>query len=570
MSIADLFRVQQAAMASPNPMDPNIGKSTSLPPQLLDLLKQSAATEQAQMRQQAQAQQGNGMPTVAETVREKAATLNQQAQMQQSQQQELMQQLMQAKQAPQAFQAGGIVALPKRYAEGGFIKYAPYGYGNMQSMSEEDRKSVQERMKAGLEADPGGILAAIQSLMAKGKASLFDDPNLAWNMADKQKREADAETRRETRDTYVNKTDNPIQALKEATDVASGRGAARDGGRSGGEQRFDSTSPAGAKSQGVAALKEAVSDGASQTPQQAPADGQTAYGEYVRRMLEEKGPNRDEEIKRLMALRQQYGPAGAEADFIKQQMARRDAEIAKAEGERPGITQIITAMAQAARANDAQRRKGSGAAALLGAAEFVQGSKKEREAKVKELQAAKDTMLQKLAALEDAKKSGDLQAVVAADGEARQAAQKLQEKQATVAGTMASQELQEKGATGRTNAQIAAQASEGDKNRANQVKTAQIAASARAARGFGGADDDMSRRYDRAVDNAQKEFEAIAKTPKGMMLSPQQQAALQNDLMAKHMKLLGLTMPGSLQSTPAPTTGSGLDLKQWGQPTVVK
>lgn len=543
MSIADLFRVQQAAMASPNPMDPNIGKSTSLPPQLLDLLKQSAATEQAQMRQQAQAQQGNGMPTVAETVREKAATLQQQAQMQQSQQQDLMRQLMQAKQTPQAFQAGGIVALPKRYAAGGDVEVDP----DIARM--RDLQGARERyQRAG--ADTRAIDEALSSLYGK-------------------MREGQTEKFYKGRPSPGKPTAGPvgIDALQAATESAP---APRSAARGSQEQRFDSTSPAGAKSQGVAALKEAVSDGASQTPQQAPADGQTAYGEYVRRMLEEKGPNRDEEIKRLMALRQQYGPAGAEADFIKQQMARRDAEIAKAEGERPGITQIITAMAQAARANDAQRRKGSGAAALLGAAEFVQGSKKEREAKVKELQAAKDTMLQKLAALEDAKKSGDLQAVVAADSEARQAAQKLQEKQATVAGTMASQEVQERGATGRSQAEIAARASEGDKNRANQVKTAQIAASARAAGGFGGADADMSRRYDRAVDNAQKEFEAIAKTPKGMMLSPQQQAALQNDLMAKHMKLLGLTMPGSLQSTPAPTTGSGLDLKQWGQPTVVK
>ena len=555
MSIADLFRVQQAAEQSPNPMDPNIGKSTSLPPQLLELIKQSAATEQAQMRMQAQppAEQ----PTVADTVRQKAATLNQMQAQAQNNQQDVMRQLMQARQGAPAFQAGGIVALPKRYAEGGEVGVDP----DVERM--RDLQGARERyQRAG--ADTRAIDDALSFLYA--------------NM-----RKGQTEKFYRGRPSAGAPTAGPaagVEALSAATNTENTAPAPRAAQRAPQEQRFDSVSPAGAKTQGVSALKEAVSDGASQAAPQTTAaaatSGQPAAGgleALLRAQIEAKDPSlgdRDAEIERQMALYEKFGPKGAQSDFIKAQLAKRDAEIEAEQKKRPGITEIITAMAQAARENDAQRRKGSGAAALLGASTFLQGSKKERESAVRALQAKKDEMLGKIAELDDAKRSGDFNRIAALEKELRDDAAKFKERKAVLLGQAGTQELQGRQAAERSAADSAARATEGAADRASRERIASgsNAATVKAAgmRGAGLGGGDERQQLARLV-ALQKQLQAEAKEPLNAF-DPAKKAEIAAKARAVENAI------ASLAGIELPTTGTapaaGASTSGWGQATVVK
>lgn len=444
--IADLFRVQKAAEMSQNPMAPEIGRSTSLPPQLLDLVKQATMTEQAQMRMQAQTQQTpQQMPTVADTVRQKSAALMQHQQSQQQDQQQMMQKLAQAQQGGQRFAAGGAVV----------------GDGRV----EELLSALERYRRAG--ADTSGIEQALAHARRQAGAGTPDQSGaedarlgrqegLAALAAQLAPDQSEAETARLAR---APRRSSPSKAPAAGAPALA---AVLDRVSQGGQPR---QAPAQAPEQQTPA-QQAAPGGAGGQP--------SPFTALAEKLASEKGEDPDAAIKRMLELRKQFGPQGAEADFIKQQLAQRDEQIAAAGKEKPGITQIITAMARAAR-NDP---KGGWGAGLLGAAEFTQAQKESRKAKVQELQAAKDALLQKMAALQDAKQSGDLQAVVAADADARKAAQDFKAKQLQMVTQFGAQELSGQQAAGRLQTELAAKAQEGKLERDNRVQAARISAGA--------------------------------------------------------------------------------------------
>jgi len=273
-----------------------------------------------------------------------------------------------------------------------------------------------------------------------------------------------------------------------------------------------------------------------------------------------------------MALRERFNLGAQESQFLKDQLARRDAEIAKAGAERPGITQILTAMARAAR-NDP---KGGWGAGLLGAAEYSQAQAEQRKAKVLELQQAKDVLLASLAKLQDAKSSGNFQEYSQAQAAAQKAAQDLQVKKADVAKTMGAQEMQGASADRRQGQDIAARASEGALDRASRerMSAAQNATTLKAAslRQDGGGSPERNRLNELKVlqQNLQAQSDAMNKdrtaslTPEGAARKSELQRMLAtvNNAVAK---LAGVELE-------APATGApgGVDLSQWGKPQEVK
>ena len=547
--ISDLFRVQKASMDAQNPMAPEIGTSTSLPPQLLQLVKESVANQQAEMRMQSQAAQAQQQPTVADTVRQKSASLMQHQQQQAKAQQDVMQQMMQAQKQPIRFAGGGAVY-------GGTTPYAPYGHGNslaLQALSPEERERLKQEYEA-LDGRSGApwVLEQLAAPFKRFYEMLSEGPQ------DPAKGRLDeAELLRESRRGKPNK--QGIQALADAVvpaDTTKTDNESREGAEKTARPKVNPTG-------GITALKRAVAPDATVTNTSAvPQSGAGAWGQAAQGVMAEKALSAAERIKQMMEAREKYGPKGLEEQFLRDQMAKRDAEIDKAGAERPGITQLLTAMARAAR-NDP---KGGWGAGLLGAAEFSQAQAKKRKAKVLELQQAKDVLLQTLAKLQDAKASGVLQDVVVLQKEAAKAAEDLANKKAQMATTMGAQEMQNQGADQRLSKELTSREREGAADRANRLQIAEgnNAATIKSAgmRVAGAANPDKQQLAE--LKALQTQLQAQVKDPMNFPQRAQLQSQLNmvNNAIAR---MAGVELAG-----PATGAPGGLDLSQWGKPQVVK
>jgi hypothetical protein len=103
--------------------------------------------------------------------------------------------------------------------------------------------------------------------------------------------------------------------------------------------------------------------------------------------------------------------------------------------------------------------------------------------------------------------------------------------------------------------EAAFKAREGALNREATVRAASIRADS-------GGKTDLQKKYDMAVDNAQKRMDLLLKTPSGVMMEPAQLEATRRKYLAEEMANLGLQMPSGAAGAASSSSG-------WGTATVV-
>jgi hypothetical protein len=590
MSIADLFRTQQAQSQAPNPQDPRIGASTNLPPQLRQLMAMKTMADQAQMRQAAQVQQtppANQMPTVAQKVQQTAMTMAEQQRQQQMAQQAMMQQAQQAQQPMQGFAHGGLATLKRRFATGGstlpFIRDIEDWQQSLvepkrQKLAElERRAAVRDAQRAAEEAmlaeGSAPSVNPFQSLLdmlsgknARGGKSIEDYYRLP---KPEEAATPSAAGGNDPRNRSIDKLRGqaPVSADPRAGARAIDRQLALSQAPPQNRGAGPSAAPRGAApSAGIAALTQPTGGTSGGAPSE--------WENYLREQMKIKAMSPEDAMAAEEALRAKYGPKGEKLAMLEKQMAEREAQIEKEKGKRPELLEILMGMAGASAANDAKRRGGSKGAALLGAAQTIQGAKNAREAKVELLRNAQQQMALSIAEMRDAERSGNLQAMQAAREKAIAAGQELQKAQTAIA----TGGFKEDRADGRTDKEIAARAAEtrireegADRRSAAQNATSIKTAGMRSAGGglAGLTPYQQAQVIQKAQAAAKKAAEAWVQQPQNFGATPQQKAEYEEQEFERLMQTVnaqGLPFGAVINSRNAPgASTSGTPRAGWGQ-----